>query len=111
MSVITMIDPHKGVAWNEHLQWMLDHRGVIAWLLYEGEQLVEYLNSFVAHRVEYRGALMARGLTKAQIDEHLVSQLLNQFSSHDDKAVTAEQREEIMEFVEALEPATYEVEV
>lgn len=111
MGKINLVDSHKGVAWNGHLQWILDNRGVLAWLLFEGEQLVEYLNSYVAHRVEYKGAILAKGIPLEGFHEHLSAALLSQFSSHEKTTVTEEQRQEIMEFVQNLESNTVSVEV
>ena len=111
MQKITLVNPHEGVAWNEHLRWLMGHRGSIAWAIYCGEQLVEYLNAFVAHRVQYKGTLMNSGMTLDEANLHLMSKLLQQFDSHHDNSVTQEQEEEILRFVSGLEPQTYEVEV
>lgn len=112
MAIIQLIDPHKGVAWNKELRRLMHQYPKVAWMLFEGGDLINYLNSFVAHVVQYRSALTAKGMTPAQAEEELSSGILNQFSLDEgQRALTKEEHRQVMGFVEELEPKSYSVEV
>jgi hypothetical protein len=108
---ITLVDSHTGVMWLRHLNWMAQHRGQLLWLIFEGEQLVEYLNSFVAHAVQYRGLTMQRNkMTGAEAEFEIMTNLLDQFT-HNETTLEPQKLEEIMAFIETLEPNSVVVEV
>jgi hypothetical protein len=108
---INLVDSHTGVMWLRHLDWMAQHRGQLIWLIYEGEQLVEYLNSFVAHCVQLRGGIMTRdGLTSDEAELQIKDKLLSQFTQVE-SSLTAMQYQEIKDFIATLEPNTATVEV
>lgn len=111
MGVIRIVNPQRGVAWRARLQWMLKDKPQITWQLFLGDQLVEYLNAYVAHVVEYRGGLISKGIDKAEAELYIAERLLQDFSTIDITPLTADQEAEIMQMVDALEDKTYEVEL
>lgn len=113
MVEITLQNPQNGVLWRKHLKWMIENLPTVTWLIFEGEQLVEYLNAFVAHCVEFRGNLMNKGKTEDEAEEMIAKELLSQFSidKEKQKPLTEEQIKEIYLMVETLPEKDYVVEI
>ena len=108
---ITLVNSHEGVMWLRHLNWMAEHRGELLWLIYEGEQLVEYLNSFVAHCVQYRGMITQKKKVSGEEAEfEIMTNLLQQFT-HKESKLSPERLETIMIYIATLEPNSVTVEV
>jgi hypothetical protein len=111
MGKVNLVNSHEGVLWNQHLTWMMQHRGNLIWMIYEGEELVDYLNSYVGHVVEYRAGIKQRkNMTTSEAEFDIMENLLSQFT-HQEIGLTFEQMLEIKEYVAEIEPNEVTVEV
>jgi hypothetical protein len=110
-NVVNLVNSHQGVLWNQHLNWMMQHRGNIIWMIFEADELVEYLNSFVAHCVEYRaGVRQRKKMTTQEAELDIMNNLLDQFT-HQEVGLSFEQMLEIKEYIQTLEENEITVEV
>jgi hypothetical protein len=108
MGEIRLVDSHKGVAWNRQLDWMIANKPKVTWLLFQTEQLVSYLDMFVAHVVEFRaGIIMRTGKSKEEAEEHIALNVLPFELRKMDKGEPLSETQvlQIKDYVENLDPS------
>ena len=73
---ITLINPHHGVAWRRHLDWMIHTHPAITKEMFLKGELFEYLNTFIAYIGVYRGAMLTKGIPKTVAEENIAARLI-----------------------------------
>ena len=77
MQLITLVNPHEGVAWKRHLDWLLNNRPNAVRKLFKENRLESHLDNFVATVVVHRSTLQRAGKTREEAEYILANRLLN----------------------------------
>ncbi len=99
---ISLVNPHDGVLWNKHLEWLTQHHPAAVRILYSTGDLFSHLDLFVAAVTAYRGGLQRTGLDRDAAElvifERILCQELRDVASDAplDPALVEKIREEIL---------------